>query len=211
MSRPFEMKRPNISSSEHTRNRHAKATTHTNREAYIKCTPVAPPTGALSTTYGGRNYTGTIKFNKNGKVRQYRSYKQRKMMQRGAALLFDNNCKGMKCPKSQNTTVPNWNKNNTIFDWKNMNVAAGSANAVINENAAAPAPQDTVIAANSGGKDLFIDPSNKLFGDDVDCKDDIWQKGIKIGNRFESGNNTKDNYLAGYENLDWNFNNTCPC
>ena len=85
MSRAFETKIPLLNSSDRTKNLKAK-TVYSNM---IKTANLCP------TTTSGANYTGTLRFNSNGNMTNYRSYELATTMGKGAAFVWDNCCKGL--------------------------------------------------------------------------------------------------------------------
>ena len=113
MSRAFETKIPLLNSSERTKNLKAK-TVYSNM---IK-------TANLCTSTGGANYTGTLRFNSNGNMTNYRSYELANTMGKGAAFVWDNCCQGLTVtvPSIEQQGLETWNSSGTAFDWQVYNM-----------------------------------------------------------------------------------------
>jgi hypothetical protein len=208
----FESKRPNITSSERTRNLKARSI-YTSMQSLVRYgAPTFPETPVCSGA--GQNYTGSMKFDPSGNITNYRSYDLAATMAKGAAFNWDNCCKGLGAfgptgPFSvwghsalNNTILQTWNINDTEMVQPNGNIAMqywnGTAWVVNNLN-------NFGITGTQGstldGSGVWIDPSNNLFGSIQDCEIDKWKKyadGDVSTLENLAGNDTKQNYLAGY-------------
>ena len=62
------------------------------------------------------------------------------------------------------------------------------------------------------GSGVWIDPDNNLFGGINDCKIDGWHRWVNILEiyRYLRGNNTKKNYMVGYQQIGGEKNNVNP-
>ena len=197
MSRAFETKIPLLNSSDRTRNLKAK-TVYSNM---VKTANICPAAGA--------NYTGTLRFNRNGNMTNYRSYELANTMGLGAAFVWDNCCQGLsgiggQPPQLQQ--LETWNLNGTLFDWAyNIGVTASGCpgDAPLGyqywispglSGAVPPAPGTTgwmpdhldnagvsgAAGGTLGGSGIWIDPSNNLFGSITDCKIDLWENFVEV-------------------------------
>lgn len=209
--RAFESKNPNISSSERTKNLRSKTVFGNMRKRAKKCQGT------------GRNYTGTMIINKfklnsaaggtGAKVTNYRSYELANTMANGAALLWDNCCQGVSGPNNPfgkaERQLEGWNANGIVFDW---NTGSGSTGmkywngATWTENEL----NNTVAAPNGtlDGNNVWIDPNSTLFGSKLDCKIDKFINKLEVTGDYldKKGNNTKNNYLVGYQAIGGNKN-----
>ena len=202
--RAFESKKPDISSSERTKNLKSKTVFANMRRQASHCMGK------------GRNYTGTMIFNGGSsgtKVTNYRSYALANTMARGAALVWDNCCQGISGANNpfgqSENQLESWNANNIIFDWgvgpgaTGMAYLSNSNTWVENEldnDSSNPTPAKYRTLDGSG---VWIDPYNVLFGSKDNCSTDKFLTKIKvIGNHLDlSGNNTQNNYLVGYQQI----------
>jgi len=209
----FESKRPNITSSERTKNLKARSI-YTSMQSLVRYgAPTFPETPVCSGA--GQNYTGTMKFNPSGNVTNYRSYDLAATMAKGAAFNWDNCCKGLGAAGptgpfeiwGQNalasTSLQTWNVNDSqmqhpdantqILYWNGTTWVTNNLN-----NFGITGTQGSTL----DGSGVWIDPSNNLFGSIQDCEIDKWKKFAKIDiSTIENlaGNNTKQNYLVGYQ------------
>ena len=200
--RVFETKTPDITSSDRTKNIKAKAVFRNMVKSATNCDGGA-----------GGNFTGTLRFDASNNVINYRSYDLATTMGVGAALLWDNCCEGLdafapNAPTSGfNGTqgLEIWNSNGSVFESNSdltfMKYWNGS---VWVTNALNPSPPPTT----AGGSGVWIDPSNNLFGSIDGCNIDVWKKYIILSDsvRYTSGNNTKKNYMVGYQQIGGNKN-----
>ena len=121
--RVFETKTPDITASERTRNIKAKAI----YKSMIKVANESCPDAA------GRNYSGTMKFDISGNVTNYKSYELANTMGKGAALVWDNCCRGLAAfeyhppyngwdawPIGRFQGMETWNTNGTLFRYNNL-------------------------------------------------------------------------------------------
>ena len=191
--RAFESKNPEISSSERTKNVKSKTIFKTMRTRARECNGI------------GKNYTGTMIFGSgqgtNGQVTNYRSYDLANTMARGAALVWDNCCQGITGqfgnPEKQ---FEGWNANGIEFTWDNNDIGiVGITGASIS-----PLPP--------GGSGIWIDPSNNLFGTKDGCNLDKFLNyyGVTGAYQFQKGNNTRNNYMIGYQQIGGNKNQNRP-
>jgi len=206
--RAFESKNPDISSSERTKNVKSKTIYKTMRTRAKECQGT------------GKNYTGTILFSgvtgTTGQVTNYRSYDLANTMARGAALVWDNCCQGIT-GQFGNTEkqFEGWNANGIEFTW-----AAGAtgivrtitggweANSLDNAGTAVPATPGGTL----DGSGVWIDPSNNLFGSIEGCNLDKFLNyyGVTGAYQFQKGNNTRNNYMVGYQQIGGNKNGNKP-
>ena len=200
--RVFETKAPDITSSERTINIKAK----------VIFSSMVGDAAICKDTSGG-NYTGTIRFDVSGNVTNYRSYDLANVMGVGAALQWDNCCTGLGAFGSE-VGVESWNANGSEMTYPSnirvMQYWAGTTgsgptgwigNKLLNSGA-------TGIESTLNGAGVWIDPSNNLFGSIDACKIDKWKEYISLAPayRHESGNNTKKNYMVGYQQIGGNKN-----
>ena len=210
--RAFESKNPEISSSERTKNVKSKTIFKTMRTRARECNGT------------GKNYTGTMIFGSgqgtNGQVTNYRSYDLANTMARGAALVWDNCCQGITGqfgnPEKQ---FEGWNANGIEFTNPNAdtlmqyNIAAAGATPNWDPNtlggAPPPAAPDMTTLDGSG---VWIDPSNNLFGTKDECNLDKFLNyyGVTGAYQFQKGNNTRNNYMVGYQQIGGNKNRNRP-
>jgi len=171
----------------------------------------------------GGNYTGTIRFDVSGNVTNYRSYDLANVMGVGAALQWDNCCRGLGAfggatggatgGFNGKEGVESWNANGAEMtypsDIRVMQYWAGTSGS-------GPTGWIGNKLNNSGltggstldGSGVWIDPSNNLFGSIDACKIDKWKEYISLAPvyRFERRNNTKKNYMVGYQQIGGNKN-----
>jgi len=208
--RAFESKNPDISSSERTKNVKSKTIYKTMRTRAQECKGK------------GKNYTGTIIFGSGegttGQVTNYRSYDLANTMARGAALVWDNCCQGITGqfgnPEKQ---FEGWNANGIEFTWSPAGetgiVRTTSTGWVANSlnNAGGANPVDTP-GGTLDGSGVWIDPSNNLFGTIEGCNLDKFLNYYEITGayQFQKGNNTRNNYMVGYQQVGGNKNRNRP-
>ena len=196
--RAFESKNPEISSSERTKNVKSKTIFKTMRTRARECNGI------------GKNYTGTMIFGSgqgtNGQVTNYRSYDLANTMARGAAVVWDNCCQGITGqfgnPEKQ---FEGWNANGIEYT-----SPGAPTNIVITvPGGADPDPGATLPTGASG---LWIDPSNNLFGTKDGCNLDKFLNfyGVTGAYQFQKGNNTRNNYMVGYQQIGGNKNRNTP-
>ena len=204
--RAFESKNPDISSSERTKNVKSKTIYKTMRTRAQECKGK------------GKNYTGTMIFGSGegtvGQVTNYRSYDLANTMARGAALVWDNCCQGITGqfgnPEKQ---FEGWNANGIEFTWAPagatgiVRTAAGSWEPNSLDNAGLTTPGGTL-----DGSGVWIDPSNNLFGTAEGCNLDKFLNyyGVTGAYQFQKGNNTRNNYMVGYQQIGGNKNRNRP-
>jgi len=195
--RAFESKNPDISSSERTKNVKSKTIYKTMRTRAQKCKGT------------GKNYTGTMLFKSmklggtdtGTQVTNYRSYDLANTMARGAALVWDNCCQGITGqfgnPEKQ---FEGWNANSIEFTWANNDIGITG----ITGGTISPLPPR--------GDGIWIDPSNNLFGSIEGCNLDKFLNyyGVTSTYQFQKGNNTRNNYMVGYQQIGGNKNRTRP-
>ena len=212
--RAFESKNPDISSSERTKNVKSKTIYKTMRTRAEECNGT------------GKNYTGTMLFKSmelggaaNGtQVTNYRSYDLANTMARGAALVWDNCCQGITGILAEKQ-FEGWNANGIEFTNPNAdtlmqyNIAAAGATPNWDTNtlggAPPPAAPDMTTLDGSG---VWIDPDNNLFGTIGGCNLDKFLNyyGVTGAYQFQKGNNTRNNYMVGYQQIGGNKNRTRP-
>ena len=190
--RAFESKNPDISSSERTKNVKSKTIYKTMRTRAQECKGT------------GKNYTGTMIFGSGegtaGQVTNYRSYDLANTMARGAALVWDNCCQGITGILAEKQ-FEGWNANGIEFIWDNNDIGiTGIAGGTIPD----PLPP--------GGSGIWIDPSNNLFGTKDGCNLDKFLNyyGVTGAYQFQKGNNTRNNYMVGYQQIGGNKNRNRP-
>ena len=208
--RAFESKNPDISSSERTKNVKSKTIYKTMRTRAEECNGT------------GKNYTGTMLFKSmqlggaatGTQVTNYRSYDLANTMARGAALVWDNCCQGITGqfgnPEKQ---FEGWNANGIEFTWAPAGAmgivrttgAAWVANSL--DNAGVETPGGTL-----DGSGVWIDPSNNLFGTIEGCNLDKFLNyyGVTGAYQFQKGNDTRNNYMVGYQQIGGNKNRNRP-
>jgi hypothetical protein len=209
--RVFETKAPDVTSSERTKNIKAKV---------IFSSMVGD--AAICTDAPGGNYTGTIRFDVSGNVTNYRSYDLANVMGVGAALQWDNCCRGLGAfgpyvgGFNGEEGLETWNANGSEMTypdniramqyWAGPTGTPGASGWIVNSlnNSGATGTQGSTL----DGSGVWIDPSNNLFGSIDDCKIDEWKQNILLADayRHESGNNTKKNYMVGYQQVGGNKN-----
>lgn len=230
MSRAFETKNPLLNSSDRTKNLKAK-TVYSNM---VKTANICPTNSA------GANYTGTLRFNRNGNMTNYRSYELANTMGVGAAFVWDNCCQGLSGIGNvtiQQEGLETWNISGTLFDWKYKHPQLPDASGRVGD---APlgyqywvSVGQTGLGGESGvwmpdhldnagvsgaaggtldGSGIWIDPSNNLFGSITDCEIDLWKKFVRTQTltAYPNGNNTKKNYLVGYQQVGGNKHHVKP-
>jgi len=206
--RAFESKNPDISSSERTKNVKSKTIYKTMRTRAQECKGT------------GKNYTGTMIFSgvggTAGQVTNYRSYDLANTMARGAALVWDNCCQGITGILAEKQ-FEGWNANGIEFTW-----APGGATGIVRTTGAAWVANSldnagTVVPATPGGtldgSGVWIDPSNNLFGTKDGCNLDKFLNYYEVTDayyQFQKGNNTRNNYMVGYQQIGGNKNRTEP-
>jgi hypothetical protein len=216
----FESKRPNITSSERTKNLKAKSI-YTSMQSLVRYgAPTFPETPVCSGA--GQNYTGTIKFDPSGNVTNYRSYDLATTMAKGAAFNWDNCCKGLAAEGPtgpfnvwgpyayKSPSLHTWNINDTQLIMPDPNTSMQYWNGtiwVVNNlnNFGIVGTQGSTL----DGSGVWIDPSNNLFGSIQDCEIDKWKKFAKNDATTLvniSGNDTKHNYLVGYQPIGRRYN-----
>ena len=210
--RAFESKNPDISSSERTKNVKSKTIFKTMRTRAEECNGT------------GKNYTGTMLFKSmqlggaatGTQVTNYRSYDLANTMARGAALVWDNCCQGIT-GQFGNTEkqFEGWNANGIEFANPNAdtlmqynNAAAGvTPNWVANTLGPFAVPLPTL-----DGSGVWIDPDDNLFGTKDGCNLDKFLNyyGVTGAYQFQKGNNTRNNYMVGYQQIGGNKNRNRP-
>ena len=208
--RAFESKNPDISSSERTKNVKSKTIYKTMRMRAQECKGT------------GKNYTGTMIFSgvtgTAGQVTNYRSYDLANTMARGAALVWDNCCQGYTGQfGNSEKQFEGWNANGIEFTW-----APGGATGIVRttgaawvanslDNAGGTTPPDTP-GGTLDGSGVWIDPSNNLFGTIEGCNLDKFLNyyGVTSTYQFQKGNDTRNNYMVGYQQIGGNKNRNRP-
>ena len=189
--RAFESKNPDISSSERTKNVKSKTIYKTMRTRAQECKGT------------GKNYTGTMIFGSGegtvGQVTNYRSYDLANTMARGAALVWDNCCKGITFDISKKQ-FEGWNANGIEFTWATDNMGIRGITG------------GTIDPLPPGGSGIWIDPSNNLFGTIGGCNLDKFLNYYEVTGayQFQKGNDTRNNYMVGYQQIGGNKNRTRP-
>ena len=197
--RAFESKNPDISSSERTKNVKSKTIYKTMRTRAQECKGT------------GKNYTGTMIFKSmklggtdtGTQVTNYRSYDLANTMARGAALVWDNCCKGIAGQfGNPGKQFEGWNANGIEFTWADNDIGITGITGGTDITSLPP-----------GGSGIWIDPSNNLFGTKDDCNLDKFLNYYGVTGayyRFQKGNNTRNNYMVGYQQIGGNKNRTEP-
>lgn len=190
--RAFESKNPDISSSERTKNVKSKTIFKTMKTRARECQGI------------GKNYTGTMIFSgvggTAGQVTNYRSYDLANTMARGAALVWDNCCQGITGILAEKQ-FEGWNANGIEFTWDNGDIGITG---ITGSTDISPLPP--------GGSGIRIDPSNNLFGTKDGCNLDKFLNYYEVTDayQFQKGNNTRNNYMVGYQQIGGNKNRTEP-
>ena len=170
----------------------------------------------------GKNYTGTMRFGSGegtvGQVTNYRSYDLANTMARGASLVWDNCCQGYTGQfGNSEKQFEGWNANGIEFTW-----APGGATGIVRttgsgwvanslDNAGGTTPPVTP-GGTLDGSGVWIDPSNNLFGSIEECNLDKFLNYYEITGayQFQKGNNTRNNYMVGYQQIGGNKNRNRP-
>ena len=194
--RAFESKNPEISSSERTKNVKSKTIFKTMRTRARECNGI------------GKNYTGTMIFGSgqgtNGQVTNYRSYDLANTMARGAALVWDNCCQGI--------TGQFGNPEKQFEGWNANGIEYTSPDAPTNIVITVPGGAVPGPTLPTGASGLWIDSENVLFGTKDDCNLDKFLNfyGVTGAYQFQKGNNTRNNYMVGYQQIGGNKNRNTP-
>ncbi|MAR50767.1 MAG: hypothetical protein CML42_06550 [Rhodobacteraceae bacterium] len=183
----FENPSPNINGNEYILNKKSKTIyNHIKKKAnrfYLK---------------SGQNSTGTIKYDKVGKITKVRNYNTLQQLARGSALCDD--CSGSGISSDISGNLNNYNANYTIVDITEVEPPRMTMYWTGAEFRADRLNNFADINPTTNGGTIFIDPEKKFFGDKNACNEDLFLNYVKMNGKVPlTKNKTKETYLANYK------------